>query len=204
MSYLRFAVVIAVFSGIALLVSTQADTLLVRQPVPAHADSKRHYGHVDTVSREELDMTLAEIDRLRREVAVLSRQVSQLQNQEQLQSSYSPEPSSMEDNYYREEINYSVADRFEYGDQSSQSGNFDDSNLEGVIYASVSPDVEVYSTECRGALCKVYTSSLLDETYDTVAGDEFVENITNSMDGNVNIYFDEEGGQQVIYVESVE
>lgn len=203
MNYLRIAGVIAAFSGIALLVSTQTDTLLVQQPMAAHVASKGQYDHVETVSREELEKTLAEIGRLRGEVAVLSRQVSRLQNQEQLQSSYSPEPSSIEDNYYREEINYSVADRFEYGDQSSQSGNFDDSNLEGVIYASVSPGVEVYSTECRGALCKVYTSSLLDETYDTVAGDEFVENITNSMDGNANIYFDEEGGQQVIYVESV-
>ena len=79
-----------------------------------------------------------------------------------------------------------------------------DSNLEGAVYASVSSDIDIYSAECRGSLCKLYASASTSEGYDDLANESFIESMNELLEGNVNIYFDEEGGQQVIYVESID
>jgi hypothetical protein len=204
MEYLRIPGLIAALACIALLASTLFNTTSLEPRPATQSTQSGHDDHTALVSREEFEGKLSQIDLLHREVADLSRQISQLQKQNQPQSADSPENSAANNTFYEQKRVYSISDRFEYGDLSSQNTSSGNSNLEGAIYGSVTADIEVYSTECRGSLCKVYTSASDSGSFDTPSTDEFIDNINNSIDGNVNIYFDDEGGQPVIYVESIE
>lgn len=93
-----------------------------------------------------------------------------------------------------------IAERF-----NNNSGMLSDTttnklNVEEVVYANLPTNADAPMTDCNGSVCKVYTFG--DDPQTT--NNDFVKNLSKNLTSNVNVFFVDEQGQQVIYVESVE
>jgi hypothetical protein len=168
---------------------------------------------IEYVSREELDTRLLKMESMyrqdeykigsmRRTITALSSQVEQLQLNAQADTHYSDRSAPAVDKPILTQTRRSVAERFEGDDPKWPDSASGGASLEGAIYANLALGSGQNSTECRGSMCKVYNSISYSDV--DVNDEAFANNVSASLDGNVNVYFSNEAGQRVMYIEAVQ
>ena len=168
---------------------------------------------IEYVSREELDTRLLKMESMyrqdeykigsmRRTITALSSQVEQLQLNAQADTRYSDRSAPAVDKPILTQTRRSVAERFEGDDPKWPDSASGGASLEGAIYANLALGSGQNSTECRGSMCKVYNSIGYSDV--DVNDEAFANNVSDSLDGDVNVYFSNEAGQRVMYIEAVQ